>query len=131
MKSIHDVIFVNAFSIQMLNHENEEKFHINIEEVSPEEIIEHFYISDATWSSAIGHADTANITENILNSKNIHNVSLPEMFNRGFAKLYRTTMLYVVQVVGGRLPEGSTTLPEGVEMKFFRVTERMNNNDNI
>lgn len=29
--------------------------------------------------------------------------------------------LYVGQVVGGRLPEGATTLPDGFEIKFIRV----------
>ena len=36
--------------------------------------------------------------------------------------LDENTELYVAQLVGGRLPEGATTLPEGYSFKFYRVT---------
>ena len=32
--------------------------------------------------------------------------------------------LYVAQLMGGRLPEGTTKLPEGFWFKFFKVTVR-------
>ena len=116
-----EVIFTNAFSIQMLNHENAQVFNVNFEEVSPEEIIGHLSNTAAVLNSTIGHEDTAHVVSDILQKANTVGVALPTMFNRGFARLTPKTMLYVAQVVGGRLPEGSTTLPEGVEMKFFRV----------
>jgi len=43
--------------------------------------------------------------------KNSKNVALDE-----------NTELYVAQLVGGRLPKGSTTLPEGYRFRFYRVT---------
>jgi hypothetical protein len=42
--------------------------------------------------------------------------------NRMNISLDEDTEIYVAQLVGGRLPEGSTTLPEGFAFKFYRVT---------
>ena len=64
--------------------------------------------------SAVGHADTAAVLSNMLGfevSMNRMNISLDE-----------DTKIYVAQLVGGRLPEGATTLPEGFSFKFYRVT---------
>jgi len=94
---------VNAFSIQML----EKGGIVRFEEIAPEEI-------PADVISAVGHADTAAVLTNILGfevSMNRINVTLDE-----------NTELFVAQLVGGRLPEGATTLPEGFKFKFFRVT---------
>lgn len=57
--------------------------------------------------SVVGHADTANI--------------LGVAFNRVSVTLHKGDVLYVAQVVGGRLPEGCTTLPDGYRLKFLRV----------
>lgn len=64
--------------------------------------------------SAIGHADTAAILSDMLGRKIEH--------NRVNVSLSRDTVLYVAQVTGGRLPEGATTLPEGIEIRFYRVS---------
>ena len=57
--------------------------------------------------SAIGHQDTANV------------LGVP--MNRINVKLYKGDVAYVAQLQGGRLPEGSTTLPDGFEFKFIKV----------
>lgn len=58
--------------------------------------------------SAIGHADTAKV------------LGLP--CNRVTLKLTLGDILYVAQLQGGRLPEGTTTLPEGFYFKFYRIS---------
>ena len=94
---------VNAFSIQMLQKGGLVKF----DEIAPEDI-------PADVVSAIGHADTTVVLTNIL--------GFPVPMNRVFVALDENTELYVAQLVGGRLPEGATTLPEGFSFKFYRVT---------
>jgi len=94
---------VNAFSIQMLQKGGLVKF----DEIAPEDI-------PADVVSAIGHADTAVVLTNTL--------GFPVPMNRVFVALDENTELYVAQLVGGRLPEGATTLPEGFSFKFYRVT---------
>jgi len=94
---------VNAFSIQMLQKGGVVRF----EEIDATDIP-----SDVT--SAVGHADTANVLTNMLGFE------VP--MNRAFVTLDEDTELYVAQLVGGRLPEGSTSLPEGFSFKFYRVT---------
>lgn len=102
------VILSNAFSLQMLALEVEEELKITpISEGLTKKIISEGFVS------AIGHQDTANVLTNILGVKvdnNRVNVSLDE-----------DTVLIVAQVVGGRLPEGATELPEGFKIKFVKV----------
>lgn len=91
----------NAFSLQMLG--NIEKADISVEKIDG--------ISDEVKSSAtsvVGHIDTANV--------------LGVKFNRVSLTLEKGDVLYVAQLVGGRLPEGSTTLPEGFRFVWFKVT---------
>ena len=94
---------VNAFSIQMLQKGGLVRF----DEIAPEDI-------PADVVSAIGHVDTANVLTNML--------GFPVSMNRMNVALDEDTELYVAQLVGGRLPEGATTLPEGFSFKFYRVT---------
>ncbi len=95
-------ILVNAFSIQMLEKGGLVKF----EEISLEDI-------PADVVSAIGHADTAAVLSDLLGFE------VP--MNRTSVTLDTETELFVAQLMGGRLPEGATTLPEGFKFKFFRV----------
>src|SRR5690606_21396606 len=94
---------VNAFSIQMLL----EPATVRFDEIAPEEI-------PADVVSAVGHADTAAVLTKILGFE------VP--VNRISVTLDTETELFVAQLIGGRLPEGVTTLPEGFKFKFFRVT---------
>ena len=92
----------NAFSIQMLSESATVKF----EEIALEDI-------PADVVSAIGHADTAAVLSDLLGFE------VP--MNRTSVTLDTETELFVAQLMGGRLPEGATTLPEGFKFKFFRV----------
>lgn len=93
----------NAFSIQMLSGPATVRF----DEIDATEV-------PADVVSAIGHADTAAVLTNML--------GFPVPMNRINVTIDENTELYVAQLVGGRLPEGSTTLPEGFSFKFYRVT---------
>ena len=75
---------------------------VKVEECTKEEALAPNNIS------VVGHSDTANV--------------LGAKFNRVNLKLYKKDVLYVAQLMGGRLPEGSTTLPEGFSFKFLKVT---------
>ncbi len=57
--------------------------------------------------SAVGHADTAAV--------------LGVDCNRVNVSLNKGDTAYVAQLVGGRLPEGATTLPEGFSFRFVKV----------
>lgn len=99
--------FGNAFSLQMVS-----SFPCNVE---IEEIVDGLQIDllldavkDGSIISAIGHADTATV------------LGVP--MNRINVSLNKGDILFVAQLQGGRLPEGSTTLPEGFSFKFLQVT---------
>ena len=89
----------NAFSLQMVKSF---PCSINIVEYDKNKAL----ATDNT--SVVGHKDTANI--------------LGVAFNRVSLTLNEGDILYVAQVIGGRLPEGCTILPEGFKMKFLKVT---------
>jgi len=100
-------ILCNAFSLQMVACPATVKF----EEISVETVASALA---GGFTSAIGHADTAKIVGTLL--------GVEVAMNRINVSLTTETELYVAQVVGGRLPEGCTTLPEGVTIKFVRAT---------
>lgn len=89
------IFLANAFSLQMLSNLNSD---ISITKVDklPTGLV-----------SAIGHADTAAVLGVDMNRVN---VSLDD-----------GDTLYVAQLTGGRLPEGSTTLPDGFSFVFLRI----------
>ena len=89
----------NAFSLQMIK---DFPATVKVEECSKAEALAPDNIS------VVGHPDTAAV--------------LGVKFNRANLKLYKKDVLYVAQIVGGRLPEGCTTLPKGFLLKFFKVT---------
>ena len=94
----------NAFSLQMLS---QTPCTIKVQEVSKGDIPPDVY-------SVIGHPDTAKVLSNEL--------GFEVKFNRKAIKLAPGDILYVAQLMGGRLPEGATTLPEGFSFKYFKVT---------
>ena len=98
-------ILGNAFSLQMLNLAVESN--VSICPVTAAEVAE------SGAESVIGHADTANVVSGILGKE------VP--MNRVSVKLNPGDILYVAQVTGGRLPEGATTLPEGMDITFVKV----------
>lgn len=86
---------LNAFSLQML-----ETFPCEVKFTEVESLPEGLV-------SAVGHADTAAV------------LGVP--MNRISVKLSKGDTAYIAQLVGGRLPEGSTTLPEGFAFKFLKA----------
>ena len=88
---------LNAFSIQML----------------PDNATVDFQQVDKlpnNLTSAIGHDDTAAV--------------LGVKPNRINVKLNIGDVAYVAQLMGGRLPEGTTKLPDGFSFKFYKITVR-------
>lgn len=86
---------LNAFSLQMITG------HCIIE-------VEDVDTLPDGLTSAIGHQDTANV------------LGVP--MNRINVSLKEGDTAYVAQLVGGRLPEGATTLPEGFKFVYKKVT---------
>ena len=97
MKAIY---LLNAFSLQMVDV----PCSVHFEEVDE--------LPDGL-TSAIGHQDTANVLGVPMNRVNVH--------------LSEGDVAYVAQLQGGRLPEGSTTLPDGFSFKFIKVSVGMEN----
>ena len=60
------------------------------------------------WQSCVGHADTAAL------------LGVP--MARVSVRLVPGDTLFVAQLVGGRLPEGCTTLPPGARFDWVKVT---------
>jgi hypothetical protein len=79
---------------------------------SPEQIRVRLADGEA-FTSAVGHADTAAILGELLG------VTLP--VNRVSIKLARGDTLFVGQYTGPRLPEGTTTLPEGASIEWWAI----------
>ena len=99
----------NAFSIQMIS--SLEEASVFFKKISVEQAKN--LLADGA-DSYIGHADTANVVSSILDMK------IP--CQRRFGTLMPGETAVVAQVLGGRLPEGATTLPEGMTIQFFQVT---------
>lgn len=89
------IFLLNAFSLQMISG----NCTIKVTEVDS---------LPNGLTSAIGHQDTANV--------------LGVEMNRVNVKLNVGDTAYVAQLQGGRLPEGSTTLPQGFSFKFYKVS---------
>lgn len=104
-------IIANAFSLQMLTLTK--PMQVTVEPVTNDEVKTAIA---GGFTSAVGHADTAAVLSNMLGTE--------VACNRVSVKLDADTVLYVAQVIGGRLPEGSTTLPDGITIQWVRVTVR-------
>jgi len=98
----------NAFSITMLPPEGGE---VTITKVEPK-VVAH-WLSRVPFISGVGHADTARIVSEILG------VEIKP--NRTSLTLTGRDTLIVAQYIGPRLPEGTTTLPEGARIEFYKV----------
>lgn len=103
-KNNKPAFLANAFSLQMLDDLNGT---ITSKVIDPADV-------PADVVSAVGHADTAAVLSGILG------IDVPAC--RANVKLCKGDKLYVAQLLGGRLPEGATTLPEGFTLTFLEVT---------
>lgn len=98
------MIISNAFSLNMVKA----PCSVQVVEVSLD------YVKGQELESAVGHADTASILTGLLGK--------PVNMNRVNVSLTNNQKLIVAQYSGPRLPEGTTTLPEGAGFKFLLVT---------
>ena len=96
----------NAFSLQMLDLSKATT--VEVVPVTMEEV------AAAEFESVVGHPDTAACLSSMLGK------DVPA--NRVSVSLEAGDVLYVAQLTGGRLPEGSTTLPSGFSFAFVKVT---------
>lgn len=102
-------IIGNAFSLNMLSTPNGV---LTLRTISLEEA--QALVNEGGWQSAVGHQDTAALFQNQLGA--------PVAFNRATVKLSGGDQVLVGQLAGPRLPEGSTTLPEGATLTWVLVT---------
>lgn len=104
-----ELIVTNAFSINMLvGHTN-----ISFTHITNQTAVKIFNGSQGyTW--AVGHADTSAILAGALGATEVN----PERVNVLFDG---TVPLLVGQYRGPRLPEGTTTLPQGATIEWWLV----------
>lgn len=104
------IYIANAFSLQMISNDFMPAT-IKVSQVSTDtiknDVTEHMHVG------AVGHPDTALVVNDVLGIDTIH-----ERVNIALTP-YDT--LYVAQLVGGRLPVGATTLPEGFEINWYHL----------
>ena len=101
-----NILLGNAFSLQMLDLDKETT--VKVAPVAEAEV------AKSGFKSVVGHQDTANVLTTLL--------GVEVACNRESVRLEDGDVLYVAQVTGGRLPEGATTLPAGMELVFLKVT---------
>ena len=89
----------NVFSLRMLNGD----CNLQVKEISEDE----FNNVKGDCMSCVGHEDTATV------------LGVP--FNCALISLDIGDVVYVAQLIGGRLPEGATKLPDGFKFKFLKV----------
>lgn len=96
----------NAFSLNMLSSD------AALTVTQLDETAARAFAADAT--SVVGHADTAGLFTSLLGT--------PVANNRATLVLVPGDEVLVGQLVGPRLPEGSTTLPPGARVEWRLVT---------
>jgi len=93
------IYVANAFSLQMVP-----RHLLRQVQMTP---IETPVLAGIEWQSCVGHADTAAI------------LGVP--CQRTNVTLAPGDKVYVAQLVGGRLPEGAKTLPQGARFEWVCV----------
>ena len=95
----------NSFSLQMIENGDHA---ISVKEIKAEDV-------PIDAKSVIGHTDTAAVVSGILGRNvcvNRESITLRPVVDT----------LYVAQLMGGRLPEGATTLPDGFKISFMKIS---------
>jgi hypothetical protein len=106
-----NIILANAFSIQMLTEISNGWIPVKFQEISIDDVKE--LLADG-FTSAIGHQDTAAVVSDLLEMDVPANRISVELKNLN-------DIIIIAQVMGGRLPEGATTIPEGMSIKFIKA----------
>ena len=111
--TMKNIILANAFSVQMLTKISDWGWGTPVTFTlltldNAKEILSNGF------TSAIGHSDTATVVSDLLG------MDVPT--NRVSISLESDEdTLIIAQIMGGRLPEGSTTIPEGMEIRFVKA----------
>ena len=106
----------NAFSINMLDAEiaGQDTFaysyQFNLVTLSQ---VKEILGAGGYYRNCIGHADTAAIVGK--------EIGLPLQMNRETVRIMPHDVVLVAQYTGPRLPEGTTTLPEGASINYWIV----------
>ena len=77
-------------------------------------------LNDGKYAAAIGHGDTEEFAAKRLREAGMK-LTGAELHNRRCVTLQPGDEMIVLQLVGMRLPEGCTELPEGAELKWFHL----------
>lgn len=104
----------NAFSLQMVLSQLKnpgDSVLVRVTALTKDEAA--MVLKEADFTSAIGHADTAAVVSDAL--------QVNAECNRCFVTLNNGDVCVVAQVKGGRLPEGATKLPEGMDLGWYFV----------
>lgn len=105
------IYIANAFSINMLPEIGEhETAVVEFTALNKEDVKQYL---GGEFKSVVGHPDLAATISGELG------IQIPH--NREPIKLAKSDVLIVAQYIGPRLPEGSTKLPEGATIRYFRV----------
>ena len=107
------IYVANAFSLSMLPPADH-PIHMAIRPTTAEYV--GSWLRASEWVSAVGHTQTAAIFTDGLD------IEVPT--NRISVSLMQRDTLFVGQYTGPRLPEGSTSLPEGAAIRWFQITLR-------
>jgi hypothetical protein len=103
------IYIANAFSLQMAFG-----FNFVVESIELSSLGARVRLKGNEFTSAIGHEDTARVVSQQLG------MEIPA--KRTNIKLSQNDTLVVAQFIGERLPEGATTLPEGIKLQFAEIT---------
>ena len=106
------VVIANTFTSKMLDLSGG-RIDAQFCPVTPD-IIKDYIEESGSFESFVGHADTAALFSSLLGLDVAH--------NRAAFKFEEGTVLFVGELSGGRLPEGATTMPEGVKISWVMVT---------
>lgn len=117
------IYITNAFSLQMLS---DAQATMDVAMATANEVKEAFTANfPGNVVAAIGHADTAAIAAQQLDEADCGVTFTTDMlYKRISVEVRPGDTLYVLQVIGGRLPEGCTELPAGIQLQWRKVTVR-------
>jgi len=110
------LIITNAFSLSMLDGNFSCK---RFEKITQQEAAQCFNEYRNNYDSYIGHKDTGSIVADMLG----YFGTLWDSTRRSYVDKDGDFIL-VAQYSGTRLPEGSTTLPQGAKIEFWLVQEQ-------
>ena len=109
---MNQLVIANAFSLNMIDLDVGVT-DLQICPTSKEFILQEIEAGGG-FESIVGHADTAAVFSSIL--------GLHVPCNRATFVMDESTTLFVGQYKGPRLPEGTTSLPEGARVEWVMVT---------